>query len=195
MRISSKSRLQLLVQNGLFVVLLVALVMLLSFFAHEYRVERDITQNRRSTLSQPAREALTKLEGPVKITAYATRQDARGDVRKSISDFLRPYQRVKPEISLRFVDPREEPKLAQAAGVRINGELVLEYNGKSENLTALNEQSLVNALMRLARGGERLVMALDGHGERRLDGIANHDLGEFGKQLASKGFQANSLNL
>ena len=38
-------------------------------------------------------------------------------------------------------------------------------------------------------------MALEGHGERRLNGIANHDLGEFGKQLAAKGFKTNSLNL
>lgn len=195
MRASAKLRLQLLVQNGLFVVLLAVLVMLLAFFANQYRVEHDITQNRRSTLTQPAREALTKLSGPVRITAYATRQDPRGDVRKSISDFLRPYQRVKPDITMTFVDPREEPKLAQADGVRVNGELVLEYNQKKEHLTQYSEQSFVNALTRLARAGERLVMALDGHGERRLDGIANHDLGEFGKQLAAKGLQTNSLNL
>jgi ABC-type uncharacterized transport system involved in gliding motility auxiliary subunit len=49
--------------------------------------------------------------------------------------------------------------------------------------------------MRLARSGERLVMALEGHGERRLGGIANHDLGEFGKQLGAKGFKTNGLNL
>ena len=72
---------------------------LLAFFAHEYRFERDITQSRRNTLSQPAREALTKLDGAIRITAYATRQDARGDMRKTITDFLAPYQRVKRDIS------------------------------------------------------------------------------------------------
>jgi hypothetical protein len=183
------------VQNGVFVVLLAAFITLLAFFAHEYRFERDITQTRRNTLSQPAREALTKLDGPIRITAYATRQDARGDVRKVIGDFLTPYQRVKRDISLVYVDPREEPKLAQAEGIRVNGELVIQYNQKSEHLTDYSEQSFVNALMRLARSGERLIMALDGHGERRLNGIANHDLGEFGKQLGAKGFQTNSLNL
>ncbi len=195
MRVSSKLRLQLLVQNGIFVVLLIALVTLLAYFAHEYRVERDVTLSKRNTLSQPAREALGKLEGPIKVTAYATRIDARGDLRKATTDFLAPYQRLKPDLTLNFVDPREEPKLAQAAGVRVNGEMVVEYNQKRENLLEHSEQSFVNALMRLARAGERLVMGLDGHGERRLNGIANHDLGEFGKQLAAKGFQINSLNL
>jgi ABC-type uncharacterized transport system involved in gliding motility auxiliary subunit len=49
--------------------------------------------------------------------------------------------------------------------------------------------------MRLARGAERLVLWLEGHGERRLNGIANHDLGEFGRQLQLKGFQLSSVNL
>lgn len=195
MHITSKLRLQMLVQNGVFVALLIALVTLLAYLAHEYRTERDLTQNARNTVSQPARDALVKLAGPVKVTAYATRQDVRGDLRKMIQDFLAPYQRLKPDLSVAFVDPREEPKLAQAAGIRVNGESVIDYNQKSEHLTDYNEQSFINALMRLARSSERLVMALEGHGERRLTGIANHDLGEFGKQLAAKGFKTNSLNL
>lgn len=195
MLVSSKFRVRLLVQNGVFVVLLVALAALLAYFAREYRFERDITQNARNTLSQPTREILTKLAGPVKITAYVTRQDARGDLRKMIRDFFALYQRSKPDIAVTFIDPREEPKLVQAAGVRANGESVIEYNQKSERITDYNEQSFANALMRLMRSSERLIMALDGHGERRLNGVANHDLGEFGKQLAAKGFKTNSVNL
>ncbi len=195
MHITSKLRLQMFVQNGVFVVLLIALVTLLAYLAREYRTEHDLTQNARNTVSQPARDALAKLTGPIKVTAYATRQDVRGDLRKMIQGFLAPYQRLKPDLSVAFVDPREEPKLAQAAGIRVNGESVIDYNQKSERLTDYNEQSFINALMRLARSSERLVMALEGHGERRLTGIANHDLGEFGKQLAAKGFKTNSLNL
>lgn len=195
MQVTSKLRLQLLVQNGVFVVLLIALVALLAFFAQEYRVERDLTQNARNTVSRQAREALGKLAGPIKVTIFATRQDVRGDVRKQLQDFFTPYQRIKSDLNVSFVDPREEPKLAQAAGIRVNGESVVDYNQKSEHLTDYNEQAFINALMRLARSSERLVMALEGHGERRLNGIANHDLGEFGKQLAAKGFKTNSLNL
>jgi hypothetical protein len=36
---------------------------------------------------------------------------------------------------------------------------------------------------------------LDGHGERKLDGMANHDLGDFGRKLEAKGFKTASLNL
>jgi hypothetical protein len=122
MQITSRLRLQMLVQNGIFVVLLIALIALLAFFMHEYRAERDITQNSRNTLSQPTREVLAKLAGPLKITIFAARQDPRGDLRKIIGDFLAPYQRAKPDLGVSFVDPREEPKLAKAAGIRVPGE-------------------------------------------------------------------------
>jgi ABC-type uncharacterized transport system involved in gliding motility auxiliary subunit len=195
MQYSSQLRTRLMLQNGVFVVLLIALAALLAFFAREYRIEYDLTQNARNTISQQTRGMLAKLSGPVKVTVYATRQDVRGDARKQVQDFLAPYQRIKPDIAVTIVDPREEPKLAQAAGIRVNGESVIEYNQKSEHLTEYNEQALINSLMRLARSGERLVMVLEGHGERRVSGVANHDLGEFGKQLVAKGFKTNSLNL
>src|SRR3990172_11793143 len=135
MQVTSKLRSQLLVQNGVFVVLLIALVALLAFLAQEYRAEHDLTQNARNTLSQPAREVLAKLTGPIKVTVFATRQDVRGDARKLIRDFLAPYQRLKPDLTVTFVDPREEPKLAQAAGILVNGEAVLQHNQRSEHLT------------------------------------------------------------
>lgn len=194
MQVTPKLRTHMLIQNGVFVVLLVVFTALLAFFAREYRGDYDLTQNSRNTLSQQTRDALTKLGAPVKVTVFATRQD---DVRKPVQEFFAPYQRAKPDFTVTLVDPREEPKLTQAAGIRVDGEAVVEYDGKKANLTPAeyNEQSLVNALMRLARAGERLVMNLEGHGERRLNGPANHDLGEFGKQLAAKGIKTNSLNL
>jgi ABC-type uncharacterized transport system involved in gliding motility auxiliary subunit len=195
MQTNVRIRLQMLAQNGLFVVLLVALTALLAYFAQDYRLVRDVTQNGRNTLSQQAREVLGKLGEPVKITIFAAPQDVRGDLRKQLRDFFVPYQRVKADITVNFVDPREEPKLAQAAGIRVPGEGIIEYGSKKEHLTTYNEQTFVNALMRLMRAGERLLMSVDGHGERRLNGTANHDLGEFGKQLNAKGFQTNSLNL
>ena len=142
--------------------------------------------------SQQTRDALKKLDGPVKVTVYAPRQP---EIRKPVQDFFTPYQRAKADLTVALVDPREEPKLSQAAGIRIDGESVVEYNQKTEHLTEYSEQSFVNALMRLARSSERIAMSLEGHGERRLNGNANHDLGEFGKQLTAKGFKTNLLNL
>jgi len=194
-RATVRRRLQLLTQNAMFVVLLAALVALLAYFAHEYRIEHDLTQNARNTLSQQTRELLAKLSGPIHVTVFATSQDARGNLRRLAREFLAPYQRAKPDLGVTFVDPREDPQQVRAAGVRVDGEMIVEYNRKSEHLTDYSEQTFANTLLRLARSSERLVMVLSGHGERRIDGIANFDLGEFGKQLTAKGFRTAGLNL
>lgn len=169
---------------------------LTGYLAKHTATQWDISQNQRHTLSQGSREVLEKLSGPVTVTVYATTQDATlGDIRKIISDFISLYQRVKPDISMTFIDPVAQPKLVQEAGVEINGEMVIGYDGKSEHLTTISEKAFTSVLMKLARTEERTVMVLAGHGERKIDGVANHDLGEFGKQLVTRGFKTIPLNL
>ncbi|HKU71461.1 MAG TPA: DUF4350 domain-containing protein [Burkholderiales bacterium] len=182
--------------HGLFVVLLVALTTLLAYVSREYRFEHDLTSARRNTLSAATLDVLSKLDGPVTVTGYALERSSRGDnIHQEIREFVRPYQRAKRDLTLTLVDPREQPKAAADAGVRAPVELVVEYKRRTVRVTDFNEQTFANALMRLARGAERLVLWLDGHGERKLNGAANHDLGEFGRQLENKGFRVSSVNL
>jgi ABC-type uncharacterized transport system involved in gliding motility auxiliary subunit len=198
MRIDRRLRLRALFQSALFLALLVTLVALLAFVAREYRKEWDVTRSARNTLSSGTVGVLKQLDGPLRVTAYAVKQDASGtDLHKWVRERLEPYKRVKADILLEVVDPREHPNRAAAAGIRTPNELVLEYHRRTEHLPLadLNEQNLANMVMRLMRGANSLVLWLEGHGERRLDGIANHDLGEFGRQLQQRGLKLNSVNL
>jgi len=196
MRIDRRLRFRLALQGWVFVVLAVVLAALAAIVARDHKVQYDLTSSARNTLSPASADILRKLEGPVTVTAFATPQDARvGDLRKLIRDFVGRYQRLKPDLRLEFVDPREQPKAAAAAGVQVNGEMVIEHGGRTERLAGLSELEFSNALIRLARSAERLVLYLDGHGERSLNGGADHDLGEFGRQLGAKGIAINALNL
>lgn len=194
--LNKKLRLHYLIQNGVFVILLLLLVGLLGYFAAQTRQQWDVSQNGRNSLSKASIEILQKLQGSVQVTAYATEQHAQfGGIRKIITEFVALYQRAKPDLSLTFIDPAEQPKLAQKAGVQVNGEMVITFNQRREHLTVINEQAFSNALMRLARAEDKLIITLSGHGERRLDGNANYDLGEFGRQLRANGFNSQPLNL
>jgi ABC-type uncharacterized transport system involved in gliding motility auxiliary subunit len=183
--------------NLLFVLLLAAIVTGLDYVASQHRWQRDVTQNELNSLESASIEVLKQLGGPLNITVYATEQDARlGDIRKIIRDIMSLYQRYKRDINLTFVNPEKEPDKTRAANIQLNGEMVLEYAGRSEHLTQINEQMITSALLRLAHTQNQTVMYLDGHGERKLDGIANHDLGSlFGAKLKQNGFRLASLNL
>lgn len=198
MRITRTLRIRLSIQNLLFVALWLALAGLLGYFAREHRTQWDVTAASRNSLDRGSLEVLKQLRAPVSVTAYLRSQYPQSrEMRKEIAYLIGAYRRAKPDLALAFVDPSEEPKRAREAGIRSDGELVVEYRGRKERLSPphLNEPGFTNLLLRLLRSRDLPVLYLDGHGERRLDGIANHDLGEFGKQLALKGFKISGLNL
>ncbi len=184
-------------RNALFVVLLIVTAIGLNYLASQHHVQRDVTQNAINSLEPDSIAVLKQLNGAVNITVYATEQDARlGDIRKIIRDFMSLYQRYKTDIKLTFIDPEKEPEKTRAARIQLNGEMILEYAGRSEHLTQINEQIVTSTLLRLAHTNNQTVMYLDGHGERKLDGIANYDLGTlFGAKLKQNGFRLSSLNL
>ena len=168
--VNSKHRVYQLAQSGVFVALLTTLAGLLGYLAWDTRIHWDVTQNARNSLSTASIDVLKKMNGPITVTVYATAQDAQlGNISKIIGDFLRLYQRIKPDLTITFVDPNEYPQRAQAAGVQVNGETVVEFNGRQERLATFNEQALTNLLMRLTRSGEKRVAGLAGYGERRKD--------------------------
>ena len=184
-------------RNVLFVLLLCGAAIGLNYLATHHRLQRDVTYTASNSLSASSVDVLKQLAGPVNITVYATEQDARlGDVRKIIRDFLSLYQRYKPDINLVFIDPAKEPEKAREARIQMNGEMVVEYAGRSEHLTQINEQQVSSTLLRLAHTKSQRVMYLSGHGERSLDGSANFDLGvPFGAKLKQNGYQLGALNL
>ncbi|MBI5750538.1 MAG: GldG family protein [Hydrogenophilales bacterium] len=192
MELNRKIKFQLQLHHWVFVVLLLLLAGLLGAASRIYHKSWDVTFNARNSLSAGSIELLGKLKEPISVTVYAS---AASETGKAAADFLTPYQRAKPNIKLAFIDPAEQPMLARQAGIQREGEMIVQVGKRTEHLANYNESAFSNLLTRLARDKERLVLYLDGHGERKLDGAANHDLGDFGVQLASRGFKSAPLNL
>ncbi len=185
-----------LLKNVAFTLLILVAAFALYQISARHPLQWDLTQSKLNSLEPSSINALKLLHGEVKFTVYATEQSAKqGDLRRLIRDFVAIYQRYKPDITLTFVDPLKEPEAMRKASIQSNGEMVVEYGGRSAHLVTLNEQTLSSALLGLAHAKDELLMYLDGHGERKLDGSANHDLGDFGKRLQKNGYRINSLNL
>lgn len=192
MLVDRKTRLQLRAQGILFHVLFAGLVGLLAYLSTKYTFDADWTAAKRNSLADASVDLLKTLDRPVKVTAFARDNEA---LRGAIRDALRRYQKHKPDIALEFVNPDTAPDRVREQGITVDGEMIVEYGGRSEKLTSRNESDLTNALQRLARSGERYVVFVEGHGERDPRGQRNFDLGTFGEQLTGKGFKLQTLNL
>ena len=173
----------------LFVIVLFALC---AWLSTRFYFEFDLTRNARHTISQASIETLGQAKKELKISAYA-REDS--ELRLLISRFVGKFQKVKPDISLRFINPDAAPDEVRSLGINVNGELILRYDGRIEHVKSDNEQEFINALQRLLRNTERWLAFLDGHGERNPQGKANHDLGEWVDQLSYRGFKYRPINL
>jgi len=175
----------------LFVLLLLAAAGAIGYLSQRYNHQSDWTANGRTSLSAQSRAVLAQFDGPVEIVSYANPQ---GNLRQTVAGFLQRYQAVKPDLSLRFVDPQLDPARMRELGITVDGALILHYKDHEQRLDELSERSLTNALERLLRGSDRMVAFVTGDDERRADGQANADMGTFMQQLEARGMRAVPLN-
>ena len=175
----------------LFAVLLLAGAGALGFFSTRYAHVSDWTANGRLSLSPRSRAVLAQLHGPVDIVSYASPQ---GDLRAQVAGFLQRYRQAKPDLTLRFVDPQQDPARMRQLGISVDGELILHYHGYQQQLTELSEDSVTNALQRLIRGRDRIVAFVTGDGERLPSGQGGADMGMLMGQLAQSGLRAVPLS-
>ena len=192
MKNTSKPRLHSRLNSLVTLLLIVCLTILLAWLSVRYQIQIDSTQSGRHTLSHASEEVLDRMEGPVEITAYAREEAA---LRKAVEKIVGRYQRLKKDIHLEFINPDAVPDEVRNAGVSVNGEMLLRYQGLTEHVKTGTEEEFTNALQRLARGSEHWLAFLEGHGERDPHGTARHDLKLWTSQLALRGFKIQPLNL
>ncbi len=194
MEITSKNRLNIKIQNIVFIVLFITAMVLLAWLTNKYKFESDWTATQRNTLSVASIELLSKINSEINITAFARDADV-SQYRTLIKDLIAKYQKHTDKIELNFINPEIDPTTTRKLGIRAEGEMIISLAGRSEHLVSIKEQDLTNALQRLIRSVEHNILFISGHGERIPDGKANHDYQIFTKSLQDKGIQLKQLNL
>jgi ABC-type uncharacterized transport system involved in gliding motility auxiliary subunit len=192
MEITRRSRFLLRLQTWVFAVLFIGIIGMLAWLSTQYVYQADWTSGSRNTVTDDTRHLLGDLPDSITLTAFAREDEL---LRKQIQALVARYQRFKPDITLEFVNPDTAPERVRAQNISIDGEVVVSYQGRRENIQQLNEQQLTNTLLRLSRQEDRWIVFLTGHGERDPHGESNHDLGLFGKELERQGLKVQRVNL
>lgn len=192
MKLNNKTRLQLRIQSSLFIILFIGFIGLLAWLSTQYSYSIDLTANQSNSLSPPTQRLLNGIQQPVKITAFVS---PANNLKGNMDAIFNRYHEVQPLIEYNSINPDFAPDQLRDFNIQRDGEVVIEVNGRHENLQQITESSITNALARLTREAERWVMFIEGHGERDAYGAANYDLQLFGSRLAEKGFQIQPVNL
>jgi ABC-type uncharacterized transport system involved in gliding motility auxiliary subunit len=202
MKITSRTRLSLRFNNVTFMLLLLMIAALLAWLSTKYVYQADWTHNARHTLTAPSKAVLKQLPDPVSMTVYIEDDEMS---RKWIGDLIGKYQREKDNFKLTFVDPYTVPEKIKSLQLKTTPQghlftaIEINYQNRTETIQQLveflTEQEISSALQRLARNKKHKIAFLQGHGERKPDGQANHDISLWAQELSNVGFDIQTVNL
>lgn len=179
-------------QNKLCTALMLGLLGGVAYVSARYPVAIDVTQNAANSLSPVTQSVLYSLPDKVTLTAYIRQGQP---LRTQIAHLVDRYTQQKPNLTLSFVDPDLAPEKARELNIGPEGVIVVDYQGRTEKLSFMDEAALTNALLQLADNKGHWLSFLTGHGERSPDTLANFDVSDFAKELARRNIRAQSLNL
>ncbi len=192
MQVRSETRISSRLPHLLFVVLFLTVIGLLAVVCNRMDFSVDWTTNGRQALRSASEFLLGRMVGEIRVSLFAKDGDP---LRDPIVRFLERYRRYKPDFLVEVVNPETAPGRARAMNIHVADELVIEYQGRSERLLNPTEQTMANAFERLIRGGERVIVFLQGHGERETYGKANENFSIFADALQHKGLHVANLDL
>jgi ABC-type uncharacterized transport system involved in gliding motility auxiliary subunit len=192
MEVTPQSRRRLRLENALFLVLFVGVIGAIAWLSTVYKFQADWTADNRNTLSEDSQALLAAIDEPLKIVAFVPDQPA---VRTYIEDRLAKYQRFEPRLEISFSNPDLEPELAQAFGITRTGQFLVRAGLRSEVVDDIDEQTLADALQRLARDEARWAVFLQGHGERDPLNDSDQGYSRLTDALTRSGIEVQPLNL
>ncbi len=136
---------------------------------------------------------LATLEGPVEVEVFLEDLPVQ---RAALERLLARYRKAYPAFHYRFTDPTRVPDRVRRLGIARTPTLLLRHQGGEIRVEPpVDEETVSNALARLARRGSRWIGAVTGHGEARLHGDGGYDLSAFGRLLESQGHRILELDL
>ena len=174
------------------VLLVVGSLILAALLAERYPLRWDTTPGKSQSLSAATRALLAEVDKPLTITVFyregiAERQNAR--------NLLERYTYNNRQISYRLVDPEREPLVARQAGVRYQGNVLLDYQGRRQMVDRPEEEAITNALRQVLKPGRRQIYFLTGHGERDLQDQEPDGFQVARRALENEGYEVKGLNL
>lgn len=179
--------------NSLLMVLLfVCILVIVNFLASRHSVRWDLSENQNFSLSPQTHRIIRSLPRDVKITVFTREKDPGY---QSYKERLDSYRQASPKITVEFVDPERQPKIAQAYGISRTDTAIFESGEHQARVTTPSEAELTGGLIRVSKSSKKRVLFLEGHGERSLDDRERTGFFVAREALTKQGYDVGTLSL
>ena len=179
--------------NSLLMILLfVSILAIVNFLAARHSIRWDLSENQNFSLSPQTYRVLRSLPREVLVTVFTREKDPGY---QSYKERLDSYRQASPKMTVEFVDPERQPKIAQNYGINRTDTAVFESAGHTVRVTAPSEVELTGALIRVTQDRQKQVLFLEGHGEPSLDDRERTGLSAAKDILLKQGYDVGTLSL
>jgi ABC-type uncharacterized transport system involved in gliding motility auxiliary subunit len=179
--------------NSLLMVLLfVGILAIVNFLAARHSIRWDLSENQNFSLAPQTHRVLRNLPREVTITVFTREKDPGY---QSYKERLDSFRQASSKISVSFVDPERQPKIAQNYGITRTDTAVFESAGHNVRVNAPSEVELTGALIRVSQDNKKRVFFLEGHGEPSLDDRERTGLSAAKEILLKQGYEVGTLSL
>jgi len=166
-------------------VAVIGLIAIANFLGYRHHKRFDLTTEGLYTLSDQTKKVLTNLQKDVKVIKFDKADD------QQLSDQMAEFRYQTSKLSYERIDPQARPEIARQYAVKALGETVVAVGDRIERPSTTDEQSLVNAILKVTRDSLKTVCFVEGHEEKTLtEGYSQAD----GK-LKGENYQTKSVTL
>ncbi len=176
----------------LMIFLFIGILGIVNFLAARHSIRWDLSENQNFSLDPQTHRVLRNLPREVRITVFTREKDPGY---QSYKERLDSYRQASSKISVEFIDPERQPKVAQNYGINRTDTAVFESAGRNVRVNAPSEAELTGALIRVSQDGKKRVLFLDGHGEPSLDDRERTGLSGARDLLFKQGYDVDTLSL
>ncbi len=178
--------------SALMIVLFVAILAIVNFLASRHSVRWDLSENQNYTLAPQTYRVLRTLPHDVKITVFTREKDPGYQAYKERLD---SYRQASTKLTVEFVDPEKQPKLAQSYGIFRTDTAIFESNGQTIRVNSPSEVELTGALIRLSKDAKKRIVFVEGHSERSLEDKERNGLSVAKEALIKQGYDVGTVSL
>lgn len=166
----------------------------INFIVYDNPKQWDLTEDQEYTLSPETRAILAELPEQVNLIGFYTPSVSAS--RDNIRPLLDQFQiHGAGKLIYYFIDPLENPFMAEQYGVARDATLVIAYGDSSEVVEFASEQRIAEALIRLMNPGERQIYYLAGHAERDFESTEEFGYSRVSSALQARNYAIAELNL
>ena len=179
--------------NSLLMVLFFsAILIIVNFLAARHSVRWDLSENQNFTLAPQTYRVLRALPHDVKVTVFTREKDPGYQVYK---ERLESYRQASTKLTVEFIDPEKQPKLAKNYGIFRTDTAIFESGGQTIRVPSPSEVELTGALLRISKDAKKRIVFVEGHSERSLEDKERNGLSIAKEALTRQGYDVGTLSL